>query len=320
MDNWNGNRYYTLDTYLKETFHQKIYKLSLNAGMTCPNRDGTIGTGGCIFCSEGGSGDFATSAQLSITEQIEVAKTLVRNKSKSNHYIAYFQAYTNTYAPYEYLERVYMEAISHPDIVALSISTRPDCLSEPVLNLLDRCNQIKPIWIELGLQTCHDETATYIHRGYPITTFDQAVHQLNSRNLPVIVHIILGLPKETREHMRETIEYLNTKSINGIKLQLLHVLKHTQLETLYLSNPFDFHMMELETYIDTVIECLEHLRPDIVIHRITGDGPKNLLIAPLWSSNKRLVLNTIHQQLARKGTCQGKAFVTKGAPTCKRKL
>lgn len=320
MKQWNGNRYYSLDTYLKETFHEKIYKLSLNAGMTCPNRDGTIGTGGCIFCSEGGSGEFSADVNLSITNQIERAKALVAEKTKSKHYIAYFQAYTNTYAPFEYLERVYMEAISHPDIVALSIATRPDCLPDHIIDLLSRCNQIKPVWIELGLQTIHDETAILIHRGYPLSTFEHAIHQLESRNLAVIVHVILGLPKETREHMLQTIEYLNTKPIHGIKLQLMHVLKQTQLEKLFLNSPSDFHMLEFETYINALIECLEYLRPDIVVHRITGDGPKKLLIAPTWSANKRLVLNTIHQQLAMKGTCQGNAYDMKGEPSCKQNL
>lgn len=312
-------RFYSLDTYLKETFHEKVYKLSLNAGMTCPNRDGSIGTSGCIFCSEGGSGDFAASNTFSITEQIEHAKSFVSKKSSCKHYIAYFQAYTNTYAPYEYLKRVYMEAITHPDIVALSIATRPDCLPKEVIELLDECNQIKPVFIELGLQTCHDNTATLINRGYPLVVFEQSVEELKQKNLPVIVHVILGLPKETKDHILTTIDYLNTQPIHGIKIQLLHVLKHTQLERLYMNNPKDFHMLEFDVYINTVIECLEHLRPDIVIHRITGDGPKNLLVAPSWSANKRLVLNTINQQLALRGTYQGKILVTKGEPTCKRK-
>lgn len=314
------HRFYSLDTYLKNTFHEKIYKLSLNAGMTCPNRDGLIGTGGCIFCSEGGSGDFAASNALSITEQIESAKALVNKKSLCKHYIAYFQAYTNTYAPYNYLKRVYLEALAHPDIVALSIATRPDCLPPEVIELLAECNKIKPVFIELGLQTCHDNTAEAINRGYSLLVFEQAVAQLNQEKLPIVVHVILGLPKENKVHILQTIDYLNTQPIHGIKIQLLHVLKSTRLEKLYNDNPADFHMLEFETYIDTVIECLEHLRPDIVIHRITGDGPKNLLLAPSWSANKRLVLNTINQQLAIRGSYQGKTFVTKGEPPCKRKL
>jgi radical SAM protein (TIGR01212 family) len=312
-------RYYSLDSYLKETFHEKVYKLSLNAGMTCPNRDGTKGSGGCIFCSEGGSGDFAASDILSITEQIESAKSLVQKKTSGNSYIAYFQAYTNTYAPYDYLKRVYMEALAHPDIVAISIATRPDCLPENVIELLHECNQIKPVFIELGLQTCHEETAILINRGYKLTVFEQAMEQLSRKNLPVIVHMILGLPKETKEHILQTIDYLNNQPIHGIKLQLLHVLKGTKLEKLYLNDPSDFHMTEFGTYVNTVIECLERLRPDIIIHRITGDGPKKLLIAPSWSANKRLVLNTINQQLALRDTYQGKSLVTKGETPCKRK-
>lgn len=313
MIQWNDKRYYSLDYYLKETFHDKVYKLSLNGGMTCPNRDGKIGVGGCIFCSEGGSGDFAANAILSITDQIEGAKALVKSKVKSNHYIAYFQAFTNTYAPVEYLERIFYEAVRHPDIVALSIATRPDCLPDEVLDLLTRLNQIKPIYLELGLQTCHDNTATLIHRGYPLSVFDKAVKELSKRNILTVVHVILGLPKENKKDILATINYLNTLPIHGVKLQLMHVLKHTELEKLYLSEPSMFHMTDFDDYINTLIDCLEHLRSDIVIHRITGDGPKRLLVAPLWSANKRLVLNTINQQLAIRDTYQGiKYSVTKG--------
>lgn len=306
MKLWNDKRYNSLDYYLKTTFKDKVYKLSLDAGMTCPNRDGTIGIGGCIFCSEGGSGDFASNSTLSITDQIESAKALVTNKTKSNQYIAYFQAFTNTYAPLPYLEKIYMEAINHPDIVAISIATRPDCLPEGVLDLLSRCNQIKPVYVELGLQTIHETTAQIIRRGYSLPVFKEAVMNLSNRDIPVIVHVILGLPTETKKEILQTIEYLNTMPIHGIKLQLLHVLKDTDLESVYRDNPSIFHMTEFTNYIDTVIECIEHLRQDIVIHRLTGDGPKSLLIAPTWSANKRLVLNTINQQLALKGTYQGR--------------
>ena len=306
MKLWNDKRYNSLDFYLKSTFRDKVYKLSLDAGMSCPNRDGTIGTGGCIFCSEGGSGDFASNSTLSITDQIASAKALVRNKTKSNQYIAYFQAYTNTYAPVDYLEKIYMEAINHPEIVALSIATRPDCLPDDVLDLLSRCNQIKPVFVELGLQTIHETTARLIRRGYSLCMFDEAVTALSSRNIKTIVHVILGLPTETKKEILQTIEYLNTMPIHGVKLQLLHVLKHTDLEKLYLDNPSIFYMLEFPNYIDTVIECIEYLRQDIVIHRLTGDGPKNLLIAPTWSLNKRLVLNTINQKLVQKGTHQGR--------------
>lgn len=303
---WNEKRYHSLDYYLKETFHDKVYKLSLNGGMTCPNRDGKVSTGGCIFCSEGGSGDFAAASVLSVTKQIEAAKLFVANKVKSNRYIAYFQAYTNTYAPVEYLKTLYTEAIHHPDIVALSIATRPDCLPVDVLDLLSELNQIKPVFIELGLQTCHEETALLINRGYSLPVFEEAVANLRERSIPVIVHVILGLPRESQEDMLATIDYLNTQPISGIKLQLMHVLKHTALAKLYDKEPESFQMMDFNTYIDTVIACIEHLRGDIVIHRLTGDGPKNLLIAPLWSGNKRHVLNTLNQQLALRDTYQGR--------------
>lgn len=313
MIQWNDKRYFSLDYYLKETFHNKVYKLSLNGGMTCPNRDGKIGVGGCIFCSEGGSGDYATNATLSITNQIESAKSLVKSKVNTNQYIAYFQAFTNTYAPVDYLERIFTQAIQHPDIVALSIATRPDCLPVEVLDLLTKLNQIKPVYLELGLQTCHENTATLIRRGYPLSAFEEAVMELSKRNILTVVHVILGLPKEKNTDILATIKYLNTLPIHGVKLQLMHVLKHTELEKLYLSEPSMFHMMNFDDYINTLINCLEHLRSDIVIHRITGDGPKKLLIAPLWSANKRLVLNTINQQLVLRDTYQGvKYSVTKG--------
>lgn len=306
MKQWNDKRYYSLDYYLKETFHAKIYKLSLNAGMTCPNRDGTLGIGGCIFCSKGGSGDFASSSLLSITNQIEQAKAQIQGKSRATKFIAYFQAFTNTYAPLDYLTKVYMEALRHPDIIALSIATRPDCLPEPVLDLLTECGRIKPVYVELGLQTIHEETAIQIRRGYSLPVFEQAVCELSNRNIPVITHVILGLPKETKSMIYETICYLNTLPIHGIKLQLLHVLKGTDLQTIYEQDPSRFHIMDFSDYIDTVITCLELLRSDIVIHRITGDGPKDLVIAPSWSTNKRLVLNSINQQLAQRGTYQGR--------------
>lgn len=308
IKHWNEKRYFSLDYYLKQLFHDKIYKISLNAGMTCPNRDGTIGTGGCIFCSEGGSGDFAQQPCLSITEQIEHGKSLVAKKSKSNRYIAYFQAFTNTYAPVSYLRKVYFEALSHPDIVGISIATRPDCLPDDVIMLLSECNQIKPVFIELGLQTCHNNTANLIRRGYPLSVYESAVQKLREHNLPVIVHIILGLPYETMDDILTTIQYLNTSPIQGVKLQLLHVLKHTDLEVLYRTDPTAFAMMDFTTYVNTVIACIELLRDDIVIHRITGDGPKELLLAPIWSLNKRLVLNTINQQLVLTNTWQGKYF------------
>ena len=304
MKNWNGKPYYSLDYMLKERFNKKIYKVALNGGMTCPNRDGKIDTRGCIFCSKGGSGDFAGKGIDDITTQINKQAEILRKKTNASNFIAYFQAYTNTYAPTDYLRKIYTEALSHPDIVALSIATRPDCLDKEVLDLLEELNNIKPIWIELGLQTINEKTAEYIRRGYPLSCFDSAVKELRKRGIEVIVHTILGLPGETRKDILETIDYLNNKDIQGIKLQLLHVLKDTDLAKEYKMNKFEVYTME--EYIDTVIDCVEHLSNNIVIHRITGDGPKKILIAPLWSGNKKSVLNSLHHEFKVRQAYQGK--------------
>lgn len=306
MENWNGKPYHSFDYMLKERFGEKIYKVALDAGMTCPNRDGTLGSRGCIFCSAGGSGDFAGSRQDSITQQIEKQAASIRQKRGVAKFIAYFQAYTNTYAPVNYLRKIYTEAISHPDIVAISIGTRPDCLDADILQLLDELNQKKPVWVELGLQTIHEATAQYIRRGYPLSCFEQAVSELRKRNLDVIVHTILGLPGESKNDILSTIEYLNHRDIQGIKLQLLHVLKGTDLAEDYLAGKFQVYTME--EYLELVIDCLEHLNPEIVIHRLTGDGPKDLLIAPLWSSAKRTVLNTLHRECKLRHAFQGKQY------------
>lgn len=310
---WNGKPYRSLDYMLRERFGEKVYKVTLNGGMSCPNRDGTLGTRGCIFCSEGGSGDFAADVSLSVTEQIESQIALLSAKRPIQKYIAYFQAYTNTYAPVEYLRKIFKEAMSHPGIVALSVGTRPDCLGEEVLDLLEELNRIKPVWIELGLQTIHEKTAQYIRRGYRLSCFDQAVENLRKRNIEVIVHTILGLPGESREEILETMRYLNKKDIQGIKLQLLHVLKGTDLAYDYLAGRF--HDYEREEYLALLIECLENLDPEIVIHRITGDGPKDLLIAPLWASRKREVLNLLHHQMKEQNSYQGKSLKV---PDCER--
>lgn len=306
MNQWKDRRYYSLDTYYKEMFGEKVYKLSLDGGMTCPNRDGTLGHGGCIFCSAGGSGDFASSKQLSILNQIEAAKERVQNKIKTNRYVAYFQAYTNTYAPLSYLEKIFTEAIGHPDIVALSIATRPDCLSEEVIVLLTKLNQQKPVFLELGLQTIHEDTAERIRRGYPLSIFEDALFRLKNTGISVVVHVILGLPGETKDMMLATVDYLAIKPIQGIKLQLMHVLKGTDLEPLYVEHPELFSLLQFNDYLDVLFECIEHLPPTIVLHRITGDGPKNLLVAPLWSGNKRFVLNTIQAELKKRNSYQGK--------------
>lgn len=303
---WNDKRYNSFDYYLKNQFGHRLYKLSLNGGMTCPNRDGTLDTRGCIFCSAGGSGDFAASARLSITSQIEEAKALIAHKVKkipnTPQYIAYFQAFTNTYAPVPYLREIFTEALRHPDIAVLSIATRPDCLSEEILALLDELNQVKPIWVELGLQTIHEDTAKRIRRGYPLSSYDTTVKNLRNIHIDVIVHLIIGLPYETKENILRSIDYINDSGIQGIKLQLLHVLKNTDLEAFLDS----MHILTLDEYVTILVECLEHLDQDIVIHRITGDGPGDLLLAPLWSTNKKLVLNTIQHAMKTLDSWQGK--------------
>ncbi|MCU6748296.1 MULTISPECIES: TIGR01212 family radical SAM protein [Lachnospiraceae] len=306
MKQWGEKRYYSLDYYLKQTYGEKIYKISLNAGLTCPNRDGTVGTGGCIFCSDQGSGDFAGCPTESVTEQLQKGKAVLRDKRPVHSYIAYFQAFTNTYAPLDRLESLYMEAVQDPDVKILSIATRPDCLSKDILSLLSRINKIKPVWIELGLQTIHPASAAYIRRGYPLSVFDKAVADLRENHIPVIVHTILFLPGETKEQMLQTISYLNRMDIQGIKLQLLHVLQGTDLASVYRTSPF--HIPSMEEYIEMLGECIGHLNPDFVIHRLTGDGPKDLLIAPLWTSRKRTVLNALEHCLKENDIWQGKEY------------
>ncbi len=310
MHTWGEKPYHSLDYELKQRFGEKVYKLTLNGGMSCPNRDGKISFGGCIFCSEGGSGDFASCADLSIPAQIEDAKKRLSGKRPVQQYIAYFQAYTNTYGPIEHLRKIFTEAIEDPQILLLSIATRPDCLPDEVLDLLEELNQKKPVWVELGLQTIHEKSARLIRRGYPLSVFTDAVERLHQRGIEVVTHVILGLPGETKEAMLETIDYLNTLPIQGIKLQLLHILKGTDLADYYLSQPF--HVLEEEEYVNLILDCIEHLRPEITIHRITGDGPRDLLIAPLWSSAKRSVLNHIHHQMKIKNSWQGKYLEQEG--------
>lgn len=303
---WAEKPYHSLDYEMKRRFGEKVYRLALNGGMTCPNRDGTLGYGGCIFCSGGGSGEFAADAELSVSGQIRFQKEQIRQKRPVRKFIAYFQAYTNTYAPVEYLERIFLEAINDEEIVALSIATRPDCLPDDVLRLLERLNRIKPVWIELGLQTVHDSTAARIRRGYFLSVFENAVRKLRALQIEVIAHVILGLPGETRRQMLQTVEYLNTCGIQGIKLHLLHILKGTDLDAYYREHPFP--VMTMDEYIDLLIGCVEHLSADIVIHRLTGDGPADLLVEPQWSRNKRTVLNRFHAEMRIRGAWQGKAF------------
>lgn len=303
---WGDKPYHSFDYELKRQFGQKIYKVSLDGGMSCPNRDGTVGTGGCTFCSQGGSGEFAVgrTGYPDVWEQIEQAKTRVHRKiSGEGKYIAYFQSYTNTYAPVDYLRTLFERAITHPDIVALSVGTRPDCLGDEVVALLKELNRQKPVWVELGLQTIHEKTAERIHRGYRLEVFEDAYRRLKEAGLTVVVHVILGLPGETKEEMLETVDYLGKIPVDGIKLQLLHILKGSQMATEYEKNPFS--LMELEEYLDLILTCVARLPQSVVIHRLSGDGAKALLIGPAWSANKKLVLNRMMQKFRENGIFQG---------------
>ena len=291
-------QYYSLNQYLKDTFGGKVYKVALDGGFTCPNRDGTLDTRGCIFCSGMGSGDFAENRNTSITEQIEAGKERLLSKIRNGKYVAYFQAFTNTYAPVEVLRKQYMEAVSHPDVVAVSIATRPDCLSDEVIALLEEIHAIKPVWVELGLQTIHEKTAEYIRRGYELPVFENAVQRLKNIGVDVIVHVILGLPGESRQEMLQTVQYVGNSSVDGIKLQLLHVIQGTDLEQEYRQGKFQ--VLELEEYVDLVVDCIATLPENMVIHRMTGDGDKKTLVAPLWSGDKKRVLNLLNQRIAKK--------------------
>ena len=295
--------YRSLNAYYREVFGRKTAKISLDGGFTCPNRDGKCGTRGCLFCSAGGSGDFAENAALSITEQIENGKAQTADKWKDPAYVAYFQAFTNTYAPVEELRRKYEEALACDGVEGISIATRADCLPEDVLDLLEELNGKTKLWVELGLQTADETSAEYIRRGYPLSVFEKAVNDLAKRHIPVIVHVILGLPRENRETLLRTIDCVNRLPIQGIKLQLLHVLSDSDLAEIYEAG--EYIPLTKEEYIALVGECIAHLREDIIIHRLTGDGDKNTLLAPLWSLRKRDVLNSIHKYLKENGIRQG---------------
>lgn len=287
-------KYTSLNQYLKNRFGTKVYKIALDGGFTCPNRDGTIGTRGCIFCSKGGSGDFAESRALDIKTQIELGKSRVSRKIKDGKYIAYFQAFTNTYASVDRLESLYMQAIEHEDIVALSIGTRPDCIGDEVIELLERLNKIKPIFVELGLQTIHENTAKYIRRGYELSVYDDAVRRLHKAGLNVVTHLIIGLPNETKDDMLKSVEYV-CRVTDGIKLQLLHILKGTDLEAQY--NDGKIKVLTLDEYCDIICDCIKIIPKNVVVHRLTGDGAKKDLIAPLWSADKKNVLNTLNKRI-----------------------
>lgn len=298
--------YYSVNDYYKELFGHKVYKISLNAGMSCPNRDGRIGTGGCIFCSEGGSGDFASSSLLSVKNQIDYGIEKISKKYAGDSCIAYFQAFTNTYAPVDRLKKIFTEAIQDNRICGLSIATRPDCLEDDKIELLAELNRIKPVWIEFGLQTINETTARYIRRGYPLAVFEDAVARLNAVDIPVVVHVIVGLPGENANDNLACAKYLSRLNINGVKIQLLHILKNTDLADDYYSSKFK--ELSLTEYVKTVVDMIEILPPHFVIHRVTGDGPKNLLIAPTWSADKKNVLNNISHEFKNRNTYQGKEY------------
>ncbi len=284
-----------LNEYLREKFGCKVYKVSLNGGFTCPNRDGTLDTRGCIFCSQGGSGEFASDPSLDITRQIEEGKKRVRSKTGDGKYIAYFQAYTGTYGDVETLRRLYTQALSHPEVVALSIATRPDCLSYEVLELLSKLNKIKPVWVELGLQTVNEKTAVYIRRDYELAVFDDAMERLKRAGIETIVHVIIGLPGEGLDDYIRTVKYVCDHGASGIKLQLLHILKGTDLEKEYLQGRV--RVLSEDEYIEILRECVKYIPDNVVIHRLTGDGDKKILVAPLWSGNKKRVLNRIKREV-----------------------
>lgn len=315
---WHGKRYYSLDAYCKNTYGEKLYKVSLNAGFTCPNRDGTLDTRGCIFCNSEGSGDFASlltpgmSPEASFHRAYAESIWALDGKVTGQRYIAYFQAFTNTYGPLSYLERIYRLALGEPSVAGISIATRPDTLPDEVLELLCKLKgEFAPkfIWIELGLQTIHQRTADFIRRCYPLSCFEDSVMRLHESDLPVITHIILGLPGETTRDMLETIYYLNRMPISGIKLQLLHILKDTDLGDLYQKDPDRYCTINSpDSYLDLLVTCLMHLRPDLVIHRVTGDAKRSLLLAPSFSSNKRYLLNTLHRKMRDEDAWQGKFF------------
>lgn len=300
------NRYYSLNDYFKKEFGEKIYKVSLDGGFTCPNRDGTLSVKGCVFCSEHGSGDFAGSRKKSIHDQIEEQLELIHHKFPEGKVIAYFQNFTNTYADVEYLRKIYTEALSHPRVMGIAIGTRPDCVGDDVVGLLDELNQKYFLWVELGLQTINEKVAQIINRQYPLSTYDETCKKLNEKNIKFVTHIIVGLPYEEEDDPIKTAVYAEKMGTWGIKIHLLHILKHTQLEGFY--NRGEVKFQEKDEYIEKVVKILENISYNIVVHRLTGDGSKENLIGPIWSLNKRDVLNKIHQSLKNKNTMQGAKF------------
>ncbi len=300
---WNDKRYHTLDYEFKKTFGEKAIKLSIDGGFTCPNRDGTIGKKGCIFCSERGSGEFTSDKHKSISEQITEQKQIMSKKWISNTYIAYFQNYTNTYNTVENLRIKFDEALSCPNIKGLAIATRPDCINEEIADLLSKINSKTFLWIELGLQTINDNTAEFLRRGYNLSQFNYAVNILKSKNIKVVAHLIIGLPGESETQIIDSVKYISDLNIWGIKLHMLHIIRNTDLEVYYNKN--NFKILSQEEYVNIICDALECLSPNIVIHRITGDGKKSDLIEPLWSLNKLKVLSDIDMELKKRQSKQG---------------
>lgn len=297
-----------MNSFLKEKFGEKVFKISLDGGFSCPNRDGKISNTGCIFCSERGSGDFAGNRKFSISRQFEDIKNMMKKKWKKGEYIAYFQAYTNTYGDIDTLKAKYDEALSQEDVVGLAIATRPDCIDDDILNLLQEYNNKTYLWIELGLQTVHDDTAKLINRGYNLNVFEKALERLRLKNIDVVVHTIFGLPGENQKDMLDTIKYISKKDIQGIKMHLLHLMEYTPLMRLYEAGKLNF--MSQEEYIDVVCKAISILREDIVIHRLTGDAPRSLLVEPKWSIKKWEILNAIDNRLKSENIYQGLYFYT----------
>lgn len=309
MKNFGEKRYNSLNYFLRNKFGDKIFKISLDAGFSCPNRDGTISSGGCVFCSARGSGDFAGDRKFSISDQFEDRKKMMKNKWKEGKYIAYFQAYTNTYAPIDELREKYNQALKEDGVIGLAIATRPDCLDEEVLNLLSEINKKTYLWIELGLQTIHEKTAKIINRGYSLEVFEKALNELRKRNIDVVTHVIFGLPEEKKGDMLDTVRYLSHQDIQGVKFHLLHLMKDTPMVKLYNEGRLKF--LEQEEYIDIICEAIAMLPEDIVIHRLTGDSPRNLLIGPQWSLKKWEILNNIDKNLKERNLYQGLYYNTK---------
>lgn len=306
MKTWDDKRYNNLNSFLRSKFNDKVFKISLDAGFTCPNRDGSIGTGGCIFCSPRGSGDFAGTCS-DLVQQFEEVKEMMNKKWKNGKYIVYFQAYTNTYADVETLKEKYYSVLNLEGVVGIAIATRPDCLNSEILDLLEEIGKQKYLWVELGLQTIHQNTADLINRGYPLETYIKAVQELKKRNIDVVTHVILGLPGESREDMLQTVDFVANTDTQGIKLHLLHLVKDTRLVDLFERG--QLRIMEMDEYADLIVDCIERIPESMVIHRITGDGPRETLIEPRWSLKKWEVINSIEHQLMDRSTWQGKNYI-----------